>query len=338
MMFVATPAQFYAARFLLGLAEAGFFPGVVYYLSQWFPAAHTARAIGRFYVAVPLVSVVMGAVAGALLSMHGLLGLSGWQWLFLIEGLPAVFLSLAVLLWLPDRPATVRWLTAAEKAWLEARLAADAAARGVAEHGFWRALANPVVLTLGAANFLMLGSFNAFNFSVPQLLNETTRWGETRVGWLIAAASLAGAAAMLVNTWHSDRTGERFRHAAFPLFAGAAGFAVIALSEAPGVVVAAYVFTVTATFAFTPTLWTVSHALLPPRSSAISIAAINTIGQTGSFVAPFAWGLARDATGSFQAGAAALPFCYAASGALILLLGLRAQTKNSPSLSRNMSD
>jgi ACS family tartrate transporter-like MFS transporter len=182
-----------------------------------------------------------------------------------------------------------------------------------------------VVLTLGAANFLMLGAFYAFAFSAPMLLGAASGLDATHVGYVISAGGLVGAATMLANTWHSDRTGERYLHSALPLFAGGAAFAVLANATTPAVVLIAYVCTLGATFAFSPTLWTVSHALLPQRSAAVSIAAINTIGQTGSFLAPFAWGLAKDATGSFHAGETVLPFAYALSGALILALGWRAR-------------
>ncbi|MBL8555075.1 MAG: MFS transporter [Phenylobacterium sp.] len=326
MMFVTTPAQFYLARFALGAAEAGFFPGVVYYLSQWFPAAHTGRAIGRFYVAVPLSTVVMGAVAGGLLGLDGRAGLSGWQWLFLVEGTPAVVLAFVFLLFLPERPAAAGWLTDAEKAWVETRLAADALSRGEeTSHGplagVWRALANPPVLVIGAAQFLLLGGYYAFNFSAPMLLGEATGRDAGQVGWLIAGAGLIGAACLIANSWHSDRRGERVLHSAVPMFATAAAFAVMANSSTPAVVVIAYAAALGAAYAYSPTVWALTHAVVPPRASAVSFAAINTIGQIGSFLSPFAWGLAKDATGGFHAGQAALPFAFALAGGLVLGLG-----------------
>jgi ACS family tartrate transporter-like MFS transporter len=327
MMFVRTPTQFYAARFFLGLAEAGFFPGAVFYLSQWFPSAHVARAVGRFYVAIPLVSIVMGAVAGALLGLDGRLGLSGWQWLFLVEGAPAVLLSVVFLFLLPDRPATVPWLADGEKAWLETRLAADAAARGLEEHSFFKALANPVVLVLGAANFLMLGGYYAFTFSAPMLLDGATGLGATRVGYVISFGGFVGAVSMLLATWHSDRRRERILHTAVPLAVTAAAFAVMAGTQAPAVVLAAYLVSVAGIFAYSPTLWAVAHEHLPPRSAAISVAGINTVGQVGSFVAPYAWGLSKDLTGSFQAGLTALPIPFLVAAALILLVGWRARAR-----------
>jgi ACS family tartrate transporter-like MFS transporter len=319
MMFVRTPFQFYAMRFLLGLAEAGFFPGVIYYLTQWFPADHRGRAISRFYVAWPLSSVVMGAVAGALLGLQGRLGLAGWQWLFLVEGLPAVLLSLAFLTLLPDRPEAARWLAANEADWIRRRLAADLARFGPEPHaGFWRALANPRVLELGAMNFLLLGAFYAFNLSAPTVLDGATHLGAARVGYLVALGGVLGAVAMLTNGWHADRTRERYWHLIGPLVLMAAAFAVMGLASAPWLVMGAYLTAITCNAGLGAVFWLLPSDLLHPRATAISVAAINAIGQTGSFFLPYAWGVARDHTGDFRADLLALPVLFLIAAALAL--------------------
>ena len=175
MLFVRTPWQFYGMRFLLGMAEAGFFPGVLFYLCQWFPAHMRARTISRFYVSLPLSSVVMGSVAGAILNLDGTFGLRGWQWLFLIEGFPAVLLSVVFLKYLPDGPNVAGWLTAPERIWIEAQLAAEGAdtpgglvssshATGVAA-----ALTDPRVWLFGIVNLLMLGVSYGYTFSAPAI-------------------------------------------------------------------------------------------------------------------------------------------------------------------------
>jgi len=322
MMFVRTPVQFYIMRFLLGLAEAGFFPGAVYYLTLWFPATHRGRAISRFYVAWPLSSVVMGAVAGALLGLQGRLGLAGWQWLFLVEGLPAVAVSGAVLFLLPDRPAVASWLSPDEKAWIERRLAADAATLGPAEghRRFLKTLSNPLVLKVGAVNFLLLGSFYAFTLSAPAVLVQATHLGVTEVGFLVAGGGLLGAAAMLLNSWHSDLTGERYLHLAAPLALMVAAFAVIGLNPSPLAVMAAYLLAVTCNASTAAIIWLIPSDLMHPRATAVSLAAIGAIGQSGSFFAPFAWGLAKDHTGDFQAGLMALPIAYILATAITLHL------------------
>ncbi len=176
MMFIKTPMQFYVMRFLLGAAEAGFFPGVVFYLMHWFPAHERGRAISRFYVALPLSSVVMGSLAGALLNLDGQFGLAGWQWLFLVEGLPAIALSIVILIALPDSPAQARWLTGDERAWIKTQLAADDARPGVAaDAGVLRALVEPRVWLLGLSSMCILGAAYAFNLSAPALLQGVTQ-------------------------------------------------------------------------------------------------------------------------------------------------------------------
>jgi ACS family tartrate transporter-like MFS transporter len=328
MMFVRTPVQFYVMRFLLGLAEAGFFPGVIFYLTLWFPAQFRGRAISRFYVAWPLSSVVMGALAGTLLDLQGRLGLAGWQWLFLIEGLPAIAMSGVILMLLPDRPADAAWLSDGERGWIEHRLAADAALLGPEDHGFLRALAHPRVLQLGAVNFLLLGGFYAFTLSAPAVLDGATHLGVTKVGYLIAFSGLLGAAAMVFNGWHSDYVKERYFHLAAPFVLMAAAFAVLSLSPPPLVAMAAYLATIIGNAAVGAVFWLVPGDLLHPRSTAVSVAAINAIGQSGSFVAPYAWGLSKDHTGGFHAGLTALPLAFLVAAAMVLIL--RRQTRGLP--------
>ena len=321
MMFVRTPLQFYAMRFALGAAEAGFFPGVIYYLTLWFPAAHRGRAISRFYVAVPLSSVVMGSLAGALLGLQGRLGLAGWQWLFLLEGLPAIVIGLAFLLWLPDLPATAAWLSEAQKRWLEARLAQDRA-RTVSRDGpnMLKALVDPRVLGFLAINFLTLGAYYAFNLSAPEVLRSVTHLSPGGIGALVAVSGLGGACAMLFNGWHSDLRGERYVHLAAPLAIQAAAFAVMAFAHSPPVFATAYVVLIAANFGVAAVFWLAPGEMLDPRSVAVAVAAINGLGQLGSFVLPYAWGLAKDATGDFHAGMLALIAPYVIAVAILLVL------------------
>lgn len=322
MMFVRTPWQFYAMRFALGAAEAGFFPGVIYYLTQWFPAGHRGRAISRFYIAAPLSGVVMGAVAGALLGLQGRLGLAGWQWLFLLEGLPAVLMSLVFLICLPDAPAGVKWLTQAEKAWLQTRLAAERAlATSAGEHNLLAALLDARVLAFTAVNFLYLGSYYAFNLSAPAVLQAATHLSAGKVGFVVAAGGLTGAAGMIFIGWHSDLRRERYLHLATPLLLVAACFAVMAFARSPVVVVGGYLVFMAAYFAVSGAFWTAPGEILDPRSLAVTVAAINGLGQVGSFLMPFAWGIVRDATGDFHVGLTALIVPYVA--AALIVLGLR---------------
>jgi ACS family tartrate transporter-like MFS transporter len=323
MMFVRTPMEFYVMRFLLGLAEAGFFPGVIYYLTLWFPLAHRGRAISRFYVAWPISSLIMGAVAGTLLGLNGTLGLAGWQWLFLIEGLPAIALSAVFLFALPDSPEKAPWLSATETTWLAARLAADQPAP--ADHSLWRVLRQGPMLALGLANLLILGSFYAFNLSAPVYLAGATGLSAAKVGYVIAASGLLGAIAMLSAGWVSDRTGERYWHMAIPLALMAVAFAVMSQTHAPPVVVGAFWAAAMCNAAVGAIFWTAPAPFLTPRSAAMGLAAINCVGQSGSFFLPWAWGVARDQTGSFQAGLTALPIGFLIAAGLVLYLKGRAR-------------
>ncbi len=326
MMFVRTPLEFYAVRFLLGLAEAGFFPGVIYYLTLWFPSAHRGRATSRFYVAWPLSSVVMGALAGVLLGLNGRLGLRGWQWLFLIEGLPALVLSVVILFLLPDSPTEAKWLSPDQRDWLQRRLTSDASAIGAPDHDFLRALISSPVLAFGAANFLLLGAFYAFTLSAPQVIDAATHIGAAKIGYLTAAGGLLGAVAMLVNSWHSDVTGERYLHLAIPIIMIAAAFAVMAWTHSPVLIMAAFLVAVTSNAAYGAVFWCAPTDFLHPRSTAVSFAAINAIGQSGSFVLPYLWGVAKDRTGGFHAGLSALPLAFIVAAAVVLALRRRART------------
>jgi ACS family tartrate transporter-like MFS transporter len=327
MMFVRTPTSFYVMRFLLGAAEAGFFPGAVYYLMSWFPARHRGRAISRFYVAFPLSNVVMGAVAGTLLGLQGRLGLAGWQWLFLMEGLPAVGLSVIFLFWLPDGPETAVWLSAAEKAWIARRLAAETTIAGVVGPtgagvggGLRAAILNPMVLAMGVVNLLYLGAGYAFSLSGPALLEDATHLGIAKIGYLIALGGLMGGAAMIVGAWNADRVGERHLHVALPLAMEAAGYGMMAFWHSPVGMIAGYLTTAVAHAAAAAVFWLIPTDVLRGRNAAVGVAAVNAIGMIGSFLGPWAWGVAKDATGGYQAGLASLPMVYLLAAGVVLAL------------------
>src|ERR1700677_3087884 len=210
MLFVRTPLQFYTVRFLLGMAEAGFFPGVIFYLTLWFPPELRARAVSRFYISLPLSSVFMGLIAGALLNLDGHLGLRGWQWLFLVEGLPPILFGIAFFVFLPDGPAHANWLTEDERLWI-IRHVTDAPAE-TAHHGdsVGRALLDPRVWQIGIFMFFMLASAYAYVFIAPDLIQRSTHLSISIVGFIIAILNLLGALGMLLNAMHSDRTRERY--------------------------------------------------------------------------------------------------------------------------------
>jgi len=321
MLLVKTPVQFYVMRFLLGAAEAGFFPGVVFFLMYWFPAYERGRAISRFYVALPLSMAVMGVVAGALLNLQGHWRLAGWQWLFLIEGLPAVVLGIAFLALLPNRPAEAKWLTLAERSWIESRLAADRVAPGVSpDHGVLRALRDSRVVLLGVANVFIIGGNYAFSLSAPTVLIDATHLDVTRVGLLMAAVAALGAVGMIAAGWYSDRQRERHLHLIVYLFVVAGAYGAMWLSPPPWLFALSYALSVTSFMATQAVYFSIPSDVLRGRSAAAGIAAIGSIGMVGSFIGPYAWGLAKDFTGTYRAGLLTLAFAYLCAATIIVML------------------
>jgi len=324
MMFVKTPVQFYVMRFLLGMAEAGFFPGVIFYLSQWFPAHMRARAISRFYISFPLGSVLMGAIAGALLGLQGKAGLAGWQWLFLIEGLPAVLLSIVFWLYLPAGPAEARWLTADERQWILHHVN-----RGVVDgHGgnVGRALRDPRVWQISLLFFCMLSCSYAYTFSAPAILQAITALSNRNVGFLVATMSLLGAPCMILNAIHSDHTKERYLHIAIPFLVIAAGYLVGGLSRVPFLAVPALAIASLGYFSMQGPLLALASSFLHGKSAAAGIATMNTIGILGGFVGPYWMGLARDFTGTYQPGLLTLVIPSLIGATTVFMMRLRSRT------------
>ena len=321
MMFVRTPVQFYAMRFLLGMAEAGFFPCAMYCVSQWFPLAHRGRATSRFYAFGGLSSVIMGVLSGALLGLDGLAGLRGWQWLFLAEGLPAVILGLAILRFLPSAPADARWLAARERDWIERELAREAAVAGApAEHRLTAALRNPQVLQLAMIGCLTIGGYVAFLLFLPSILTADTGLDARHVGYLTSLAGLLVFVGMLASGWHSDRLGERFTHLLACLLIVAAGFLAMGLSTSGVVSVAAYFMISFFWPAVTLSTIVICTEVVSRRMAGVAVGAVNSLSQLGAFVAPWLWGISKDRTGGYHAGLLLLPVAFVAATALALNL------------------
>jgi MFS transporter, ACS family, tartrate transporter len=321
MMFVRTPWQFYALRLLLGIAEAGFFPGVIYYLTLWFPARTRARAVSRFYIALPLSSTVMGALAGWLMGLNGRLGLAGWQWLFLIEGLPAALFSLVIFFALPDGPADAAWLTAEEKAALKQKLDEDSSHAHLGHGaGVLQALLSPKVWAIGLYFFFALTAAYAYQFSAPAIYQAATGWSISRVGAFIALLGVGGALAMLLNGAHSDRTGERALHSIAPCLVMAAGYLVAGFTRAPWLVLASLGASFMAFDALLGPANAVPMQFLAGRAAAAGIAAMNTITMFSGFVGPYWMGRMKDLTGNYQAGLRGLAVPALAAAAVMYAL------------------
>ena len=303
MMFIQTAAQFYTMRFLLGAAEAGFFPGMIYYLSGWFPRAFRGRAVSRIYIAPALAGVVMGATAAPLLGLDGLGGWRGWQWVFLAQGLPAILVGFAILRFLPDGPAQVAWLDAREKTWIAESLAADAAVIGEPDsHDLRTILSNPMVWLLGLAGLLLNGATVGFVLSAPAVLAASTGFGTKSIGLLVTLGGFTGAAVVLLAGWHSDRHGDRLRDASVLACAASAGLALIGWAPTPLAAIIGYVLLSSVSFSIGVLVLATWPDALPVRQLAVGSGAINTLWQIGSFTSPYAFGATKDATGSFQAG------------------------------------
>jgi ACS family tartrate transporter-like MFS transporter len=308
MVFVHSRTSFYGMRLLLGVAEAGYFPGAVYFLSLWFPAKERARAISFFYVSLPLASVVMGSVAGALLRLDGVLGLRGWQWLFLVEGLPAVLLSLGIWFMLSERPRAAKWLREDEREALQGELAD---AHAPEEHSHRRSallvvLRDVRVWLLGLSALCLLGSNYAVNFFLPEMLRMLTGASVARVGYLIATAAATGAVAMVVFGFHSDRMRERRWHVVVPALIMALLMLVAGLHLRGWVAAIILLIAMPVYFAMQAPWVAVIVELFRGEKAALAIATINMLGIVGGFLGPYWMGWMRELTGGFAVGIGSL--------------------------------
>jgi ACS family tartrate transporter-like MFS transporter len=321
MMFVRGPTSFYILRFLLGVAEAGFFPGIIYYLSTWCPAPQRARAVSWFMVAIPLTIVIGGPLAGYLLEMDGLGGLRGWQWLFLLEGLPAVFLGVVVFFYLTDRPEQAHWLEPAERAWLSDTIDAEQV-RARERHGvgLGRALLHPIVWVLGFICFAFQCGSYGLTLWIPQIIKGLSGFTDFQVGLTSAIPYFAAALGMIAIGANSDRTGEHLGHVAASLFIGAIGFIASAYLTSPIPALIALTVAAVGDLGGRGPFWAVPGRFLSGQASAGGIALINTLGALGGFVGPSLVGFVKNATGSFKGGLLLLASLLFASAIATLFL------------------
>ncbi len=322
MVLVKTPHSFYGARLLLGCAEAGYFPGALYFLSQWFPRATRGRAISLFYCSLPISTIVMGSLAGALLGMDGRLGLKGWQWMFLVEAAPAVVLSAVIWFCLPDDVASARWLSGEEKQAITEELDRDYATDGGARDGnVWEAVRNGRVWLLGVVYFFELGISYAITFSLPTVLGQSTGWSAGRVGYLIAWAGVVGAALMLGGAWVSDRSErpQRYVVGGFLLMAVGAAAAGLHLNGWSGA--GTLLFVMMSYYAIQAPMLRVLTTIVPGRGAALAIGTANMCGIAGGFAGPYWMGWMREATGGYALGIGALCVpCLLAAGLMMRLM------------------
>jgi ACS family tartrate transporter-like MFS transporter len=327
---VETPGQFYAARFLLGAAEAGFFPGVLVYLTHWFRYEDRAKAAALFMAAIPVANVIGSPLAGAILNVRWG-GWPGWRWLFVLEGLPAVVLGFVTIYLLPDWPNQATWLRPEERQWITEELKREKEMKlRRAEVSILEAMRMPRVILLTLIYFLSVTGIYGFAVWFPTILKRATGFSNSTVTLLAALPYAAGAAAMLFNGWHSDRAGERRWHTAVPLFAGAVclGGALV-LSGNLMLAFALMIAVGACTTAFLPAFWPLPTEFLAESAAAAAMGLINALGNLGGFLGPYAMGYLRSQTGSFRPGLIVLLTCMGAAGALVLLVPARRQAQRS---------
>jgi sugar phosphate permease len=318
--FVRTPLELYGARFLLGAAEAGFFPGVIVYLSHWFIYQDRAKATARFMAAIPIGFMIGGPIAGAILGVHWL-GITGWRWLFLLEGLPAVVLGIGALFVLPDWPNEARWLRPDERDWITDRLAEERRAKAHAERmTTWQAFRHPAVLVLTAGLFFTYTGGYAFWFWFPTMLQRFTGWTDVqRIGWVGAIPFVAGLIGMLIVGWSSDRAGERRWHFAIPqLTAALALSAWFFIPHSNVLLIVVFTLLGFGTVAYLPSFWALPSAFLTSSAAAAAVGFINCTASIGGFVGPKIIGNLSQRTGSFSSGFIFMVACWIIASLLVL--------------------
>ena len=321
MMLVRTPVQFYILRFFLGVAEAGFFPGVVFYLTHWFPAPMRARATSRFFIALPISGVVSGTLGGALLALDGRLGLYGWQWLFLVEGIPSVLVGIVALRYLTDTPRDANWLDETQRNWLVSRMEQDAQlSKNSHTMPASFALRQPIIWLLALPYFFMVTASYAYTFWAPTVIRDLLHTTDTQTGLVIAAIAIVSMIGMLLVARSSDRMKERFYHAALGGVLIAIGFVGAALLPVPILRVAFLGLVLVGANLMIAPFWCLPSLVLSGSAAAVGIALINSLGNIGGFVGPYVVGFVKDATGGTKGSFLALALVGVACAASCLLL------------------
>jgi ACS family tartrate transporter-like MFS transporter len=327
MMFLNGVTMFYVLRFLLGVAEAGFFPGMILYLTYWFPSEARGRAIARFMTATAIAGVIGGPVSGVLLRMNGFGGLAGWQWLFLVEGIPAIILGFVTLAYLPDGPKHATWLSADEKNWITARLAREREElRPDAHHTLREALRSGRVWMLAFIYFAVIMSFYGISLWLPQIVQSFSAMSVLMVGFVSAIPYVAAAIGMMIIGNHSDRTAERRLHVAAAAFTGAAGLILAAWLKNPVAELAALALAAVGIWGTLGPFWAMSAEILSGTGAAAGIALINSVGNLGGFLGPYLVGLVRKETDSFALALLALAVCPLIGGIVTLWIRWRRAT------------
>ena len=315
--FVQGPTSFYVMRFLLGAAEAGFFPGIILYLSYWFPARNRAGVTAFFMAAAPISTALGSPLSAALLEMHGLFGLAGWQWLFIVEAIPALILGVVVFFYMTDRPELAKWLKDDERAWLVGVMRQETADNKAASanHSIIRGLADPRVLALALIYFGTSAGLYTLGIWAPQIIKQMGVSSMT-VGLLNAIPPTVSVVAMVLWSRHSDRTNERTWHVIIACLAAATGLVIAGNSASLIGLIAALTLVNVGISCAKPPLWSMPTTFLSGAAAATGIATINSIGNLGGFAGPAMIGWVKDQTGSYAGG------LYFVAGLLVLSASL----------------
>jgi MFS transporter, ACS family, tartrate transporter len=327
MCLVSGEMSFYVLRFLLGVAEAGFFPGIILYLTYWYPAEYRARFLAAFAIAVPVSTVIGAPISGLLLGLDGAMGLKGWQWLFIIEGIPSVLLGIVTWFYLTDKPEKADWLTTEQKAWLAGKLEAEIATKQAAQHlSLGQALSSPKVITLSLVYFGFVGALYGMQFWLPQIVKA---FGLTnaQTGFVTAIPFLFGTIAMILWARHSDATRERVAHVGGPLLLTAVALGASSYITDPTATMIMLTIAAIGVFCTFAVFWTLPTAWLSGTAAAGAIALINSIGNLAGFGGPYIVGWVKDATGSTSTGLLVLSLLPLAAGLLVFLGGHDTKTE-----------
>jgi MFS family permease len=321
MALVQGKASFYLVRLLLGAAEAGFYPGILFFLTLWFPSAYRGRVLAIFIAAIPISGIIGAPLSGLLLSLNGVAALHGWQWLYLIEAVPALLLAPLVVWRLQDSPEEAHWLSAPQRSWLMNQLRAE---RSDVEHArkytVLEGLTNPRVLMLAAAYFTNVCLLNSITFFLP-LIVKGFGLSNLQTGFIVALPSLLALVALIWWGRRSDRRNERYGHAAVANFCGGASLLASVMLTDPTARIAAIAVSFACTLAFTAPFWSIPGTFLSGAAAAGGIGAISAIGVIGGFLSPWFMGLMKDATGDFRSGLGAIAILAMSIAVVLFFVG-----------------
>jgi MFS transporter, ACS family, tartrate transporter len=324
--FIHSAGQFYTARFILGIAESSFFPGMIVYLTHWFCSFDRSRAIACLYAAVPAASLIGSPVAGWLLGVHWW-HLAGWRWLFILEGLPAIVLGVVTLFYMTDRPEQARWLPADERDWLVEKLRDELRAKQkIRSYTIGQAFSDRRILQLTAAWFLALTGSLGTIYWIPTFVKRLSGSSDRWVTTVLMIPAILGILGMLINGWHSDKKAERQWHTAVPLFAAGLMFTLLVLARHNASLAIFFLLLGSGfLYAYYPTFWAIPTLLLGESAAAATFGLINSVGQLGGFAGNYTIGFLNLRTGSLAASFGFIALVYGLAG--VLIAGLKARMK-----------